>query len=202
MRRNIMFKDKLKMNLQMFAADDGGGSGGKNPEDDPKPPTDDQQSDDSGDKKPDDEPTVTVAEMQRRLVKAEEKAKEEAQKALDEAERLAKMNADEKKEHELEKMREKIAEYERDAKVSANAKIVSSKLSEAELPHDDALIELLTTDNDEQTESALGVLIDYVAKIKKNNTVQSTPNEGGKFNSGSSTSKSLGERAKEKRIIK
>lgn len=197
-----MFKDKLKMNLQMFAADDGGGSGGKNPEDDPKPPTDDQQSDDSGDKKPDDEPTVTVAEMQRRLVKAEEKAKEEAQKALDEAERLAKMNADEKKEHELEKMREKIAEYERDAKVSANAKIVSSKLSEAELPHDDALIELLTTDNDEQTESALGVLIDYVAKIKKNNTVQSTPNEGGKFNSGSSTSKSLGERAKEKRIIK
>lgn len=197
-----MFKDKLKMNLQMFAADDGGGSGGETPEDDPKPPADDQQSDDSGDKKPDDEPTVTVAEMQRRLVKAEEKAKEEAQKALDEAERLAKMNADEKKEHELEKMREKIAEYERDAKVSANAKIVSSKLSEAELPHDDALIELLTTDNDEQTESALGVLIDYVAKIKKNNTVQSTPNEGGKFNSGSSTSKSLGERAKEKRIIK
>lgn len=197
-----MFKDKLKMNLQMFAADDGGGSGGETPKDDPKPSTDDQQGDDSGDKKPDGEPTVTVAEMQRRLAKAEEKAQEEAQKALDEAERLAQMNADEKKKHELDKMREKIAEYERDAKVSANAKIVSSKLSEAELPHDDALIELVTTDDDEQTENALNVLIDYVAKIKKNNTVQSTPNEGGKFSSGNKSNKSIAERAKEKRIIK
>lgn len=192
-----MKKDNLlKMHLQMFAdknpdaenltPDDGG-------DDQEKP---DANTEDAPEKKYTDEDVNALidkkfAKWQKDLEKEKEDAARKAK--LSEKDRLAEEKSD------LEK---KIEEYERKEKLRENAKIASKKLSEASLPHDDDLIDLITNDDESITQEAVNIVLDYVSKIKKQNTIQGTPSDGGTFGSGDNMdNKSKAEMAKKKRII-
>lgn len=118
-----------------------------------------------------------------------------------EAIRKAKLTEDEKIVEEKAELERQIEEYKQKELVSANAKIVSNKLVEAKLPHDDAMIDLITSMDEDATNEALNVLINYVSTIKKNNTITPQPNDGGKFK-GDDDTLSIADKARKNRIIK
>src|SRR5699024_10254886 len=119
-----------------------------------------------------------------------------------ERQKTAKMNAEQKAEHERKKLEDKIADYERKEVLRERATEVSEKLEQAELPHDDKLIQLVTFESEEETENAVEIITNYIAKIKKEEAKQTTPSEGGQFNSKRDKSMSKAELAKKHRIIK
>ena len=192
-----MEDELLKMNLQYFAEDEGGS--------DPSPEDTGSKDDDLEDQNPNDEDTPTAKytddDVNDIVNKKFAKWKKELEEEKKKAEKRAKLSEEERIAEEKKELEEKIAEYERKERVNENAKQISNKLSAANLPHDEELITLITSDDEDASEDALNVIIDYVAKIKKNNTITNEPNEGGKFDS-KGKKQSLAEMAKQKRIIK
>lgn len=192
-----MDDELLKMNLQYFAEDEGGS--------DPNLEDNGSKDDDLEDQNPNDEDTpkakYTDDDVNDIVNKKFAKWKKELEEEKKKAEKRAKLSEEERIVEEKKELEEKIAEYERKERVNENAKQISNKLSAANLPHDEELITLITSDDEDASEDALNVIIDYVAKIKKNNTITNEPNEGGKFDS-KGKKQSLAEIAKEKRIIK
>lgn len=192
-----MEDELLKMNLQYFAEDEGGS--------DPNLEDNGSKDDDLEDQNPNDEDTpkakYTDDDVNDIVNKKFAKWKKELEEEKKKAEKRAKLSEEERIAEEKKELEEKIAEYERKERVNENAKQISNKLSAANLPHDEELITLITNDDEDASEDALNVIIDYVAKIKKNNTITDEPNEGGKFDS-KGKKQSLSEMAKEKRIIK
>lgn len=73
--------------------------------------------------------------------KTKEAWEKEQQEKQAEAEKLAKMNAQEKAEHEKKQLEAKIAELERSQALVSMSKEASKMLSEASLPHDDDLLD-------------------------------------------------------------
>lgn len=104
-----MFLNQLRLNLQFFSQDDTGGS---NPSDDEKGnDTQDGQDDSKGEEKEEkDERTFTQKELDDIVQQRLRRAEKEKQDAIDEAKKLAKMNADEKREYELEKLKQENEE--------------------------------------------------------------------------------------------
>lgn len=198
--------NKLEWLLQDLHEADNGGNGGSDPKpegsegDDPE----DTGKPEGGEDKPDkDKPDkkYTDDEVNDIIDSKFAKWKKELENEKKKATERAKLSEEERIKEEKEDLEKQIEDYKRKELVSENAKVASKKLDEADLPHDDAVIEMLTTDDEDVTTQALNVLIDYVAKVKKNNTVQTPPNEGGKFKGDNASNKSLKERAKENRII-
>lgn len=199
-----MNMNKLEWLLQdLHDADDGANSGGSDPASVDK----DNKGDDPGDtnraERGEDTPNLKYTDddvndiVNKKFAKWKKELEEEKKKA----EKRAKLSEEERVQEEKRELEEKIAEYERKERVNENAKQISNKLSAANLPHDEELITLITSDDEDASKDALNVIIDYVAKIKKNNTITDEPNEGGKFDS-KGKKQSLAEMAKEKRIIK
>ncbi len=83
--------------------------------------------------------------------KTKEAWEKEQQEKQAEAEKLAKMNAQEKAEHEKRQLEAKIAELERSQALVSMSKEASKMLSEASLPHDDDLLGLIVSDDAEAT---------------------------------------------------
>ena len=197
-----MNMNKLEWLLQdLHDADDGANGGGS----DPNPMDDGNEGDDPVDSNPVDndtpKPKYTDDDVNDIVNKKFAKWKKELEEEKIKAEKRAKLSEEERVQEEKRELEEKIAEYERKERVNENAKQISNKLSAANLPHDEELITLITSDDEDASKDALNVIIDYVAKIKKNNTITDEPNEGGKFDS-KGKKQSLAEMAKEKRIIK
>ena len=190
-----MEDELLKMNLQYFAEDEGGS--------DPSPEDTGSKDDDLEDQNPNDEvkPKYTDDDVNDIVNKKFAKWKKELEEEKIKAEKRAKLSEEERVQEEKRELEEKIAEYERKERVNENAKQISNKLSAANLPHDEELITLISSDDEDASKDALNVIIDYVAKIKKNNTITDEPNEGGKFDS-KGKKQTLAEMAKQKRIIK
>ena len=67
---------------------------------------------------------------------------------------------------------------------------------------DEKLIQLVNFESEEETENAIEIITNYIAKIKKEEAKQTTPSEGGQFNSKRDKSMSKAELAKKHRIIK
>lgn len=186
-------RDLFKMNLQMFAAEDGGDGGAANPEGEQKP---------AGEETPPVEKKYSDEDVNKIIDGKFAKWKEEQKKEQKEAERKAKMSAEDKIKEEKSELEKKIEEYERKEKVRDNIKTASTVLSDAELPHDDDLLELLADEDEDTTKSSMEILISYISKVKKNSTAQKTPSEGNKFKASGDDHKKLADRAREKRIIK
>lgn len=193
----------MPMILQFFAEPGDGGSGdGGDQQRQQSTNLEGQQSGegDQGGK------TFTRDEVGKMMAAEINKAKATWEKELEvkqaEADKLAKMNAQEKADHEKKQLQEKIAELERAQTVAAMAKEASSMFSEASLPHDDDLLELIVSDDADATKKAVAVITNYVSQIKKENARQTTPNEGGQFASGGNTQRSLADMAAKKRLVK
>lgn len=119
-----------------------------------------------------------------------------------EVKKLAKLNGEEKLQHQLEQKEAEIAELKRSQALSEMTKEASKMLTEASLPHDEELLALIVSDDAEATKKAVGIVTAYVSKIKKESARQEVPNAGGRFQSGLPTQSSKNEMARAARLIK
>lgn len=127
---------------------------------------------------------------------------QEAEAKQEEAKKYAKMNAEEKLQHELEQKEAEIAELKRGQTLNEMKSEASKMLSGAGLPQDDELLGLIVSEDAEATKKAVAVITNFASQIKKENARQSTPGEGGQFSADKKTKQTVAELAAKNRIIK
>lgn len=118
------------------------------------------------------EKTFTQAELDDIVKKEKAKAKRSAEKEykakMDEAERLRKMNADEKAEYEAKKQAAYIAELEAKINRSGLEKEASKMLSEAGIIAGDEILALVVKDDAERTQEAVNGFAELVNQLADN----------------------------------
>ena len=119
-----------------------------------------------------DEKTFTQAELDAIIQKEKAKAKRSAEKEykakMDEAEKLRKMNADEKAEYEAKKQAEYIAELEAKINRSGLEKEASKMLSEAGIVAGDEILAFVVKDSAESTQEAVNGFTELVNQLADN----------------------------------
>lgn len=115
------------------------------------------------------EKTFTQAELdaiiQKEKAKAKRSAEKEYQAKIDEAERLRKMNADEKAEYEAKKQAAYIAELEAKINRSGLEKEASKMLSESGIAASDEILALVVKDDAERTQEAVNGFAELVNQL-------------------------------------
>ncbi|EOA3444918.1 DUF4355 domain-containing protein [Enterococcus hirae] len=200
----------LKMNLQLFAEGGDGGDGASGGASTNSQQGQQAQGDgqhhvnsegDQGTGK-----TFSRDEVAKMIAAETNKAKAAWEKELEskkeEAKKLAKMNAEEKLQHELKQKEAEIAELKRGQALSEMTKEASKMLTDANLPHDDDLLGLIVSDDADATKQAVAVITNFASLIKKENARQTPPNEGGQFTASKNTKETVAKLAAKNRIIK
>lgn len=187
----------MPMNLQYFAEPEGGQV--TPPAEQPTPPDDKPKGEETGKTFSRDELAKIVAAETK---KARASWEQEAEAKKEEAKKLAKMNAEEKLQHELEQKEAEIAELKRGQTLNEMKSEASKMLSGAGLPQDDELLGLIVSEDAEATKKAVAVITNFASQIKKENARQSTPGEGGQFSADKNTKQTVAELAAKNRIIK
>lgn len=163
-------QDKVKLNLQFFAEgpddktnpdDKQGGNDQNDPKKDDKKDKDDKKND-----------YVTVEELQRRL-KQKDKEKENAVK---EAEKLAKMNKDQKNEYEMEKLRKENEELRQREAMNSMRNEARSMFSEKNITATDDLLDIVVTTETESTQKNIDALTNVINNIVKEQVKESLRN--------------------------
>lgn len=187
----------MPMNLQYFAEPDGGQV--TPPAEQTTPPDDKPKGEETGKTFSRDELAKIVAAETK---KARASWEQEVEAKKEEAKKLAKMNAEEKLQHELEQKEAEIAELKRGQTLNEMKSEASKMLSGAGLPQDDELLGLIVSEDAEATKKAVAVITNFASQIKKENARQSTPGEGGQFSADKNTKQTVAELAAKNRIIK
>lgn len=194
----------MPMNLQFFSEPGDGGSGdegqqGNLPAGSQETPTEVKEENNTG-------KTFSRDEVAKMIAAETNKAKAAWEKELaakkEEAKKLAKMNAEEKLQHELEQKEAEIAELKRNQTLSEMKSEASKMLSSASLPQDDELLGLIVSEDAEATKKAVSIITKFASQIKKENARQSTPGEGGQFTADKETKQTVANLAAKNRIIK
>lgn len=187
----------MPMKLQFFAEQDGGSQETTSTET-TETTTDETKKEETGKTFSRDELAKIVAAETK---KARASWEQEAEAKKEEAKKLAKMNAEEKLQHELEQKEAEIAELKRGQTLNEMKSEASKMLSTASLPHDDELLGLIVSEDAEATKKAVAVITNFASLIKKENARQTTPGEGGQFTADKETKQTVAELAKKNRII-
>jgi len=188
----------MPMNLQYFAEQDGGSQETTSTET-TETATDETKKEETGKTfSRDDVAKMIAAETK----KARASWEQEAEAKKEEAKKLAKMNAEEKLQHELEQKEAEIAELKRGQTLNEMKSEASKMLSGAGLPQDDELLGLIVSDDAEATKKAVAVITNFASLIKKENARQTTPGEGGQFTADKETKQTVANLAAKNRIIK
>ncbi len=194
----------MPMNLQFFSepGDDGSGDEGQKgnlPAGSQETPPTAKEENNTG-------KTFSRDEVAKMIAAETNKAKAAWEKELEakkeEAKKLAKMNAEEKLQHELEQKEAEIAELKRNQTLSEMKSEASKMLSSASLPQDDELLGLIVSEDAEATKKAVSIITKFASQIKKENARQSTPGEGGQFTADKETKQTVANLAAKNRIIK
>lgn len=188
----------MPMKLQFFAEQDGGSKETTSAET-TETTTDETKKEETGKTFSRDELAKIVAAETK---KARASWEQEAEAKKEEAKKLAKMNAEEKLQHELEQKEAEIAELKRGQTLNEMKSEASKMLSDAGLPQDDELLGLIVSEDAEATKKAVAVITNFASQIKKENARQSTPGEGGQFSADKNTKQTVAELAAKNRIIK
>ncbi|WP_279282202.1 DUF4355 domain-containing protein [Enterococcus gallinarum] len=188
----------MPMQLQFFSENPDGGNDTP-PAEQTTPPEDKPKGEETGKTFSRDELAKIVAAETK---KARASWEQEAEAKKEEAKKLAKMNAEEKLQHELEQKEAEIAELKRGQTLNEMKSEASKMLSGAGLPQDDELLGLIVSDDAEATKKAVAVITNFASQIKKENARQSTPGEGGQFSADKNTKQTVAELAAKNRIIK
>lgn len=188
----------MPMKLQFFAEQDGGSQETTSTET-TETTTDETKKEETGKTFSRDELAKIVAAETK---KARANWEQEAEAKKEEAKKLAKMNAEEKLQHELEQKEAEIAELKRGQTLNEMKSEASKMLSGAGLPQDDELLGLIVSEDAEATKKAVAVITNFASQIKKENARQSTPGEGGQFSADKKTKQTVAELAAKNRIIK
>lgn len=188
----------MPMQLQFFSENPDGGNDTP-PAEQNTPPEDRSKGEETGKTFSRDELAKIVAAETK---KARASWEQEAEAKKEEAKKLAKMNAEEKLQHELEQKEAEIAELKRGQTLNEMKSEASKMLSGAGLPQDDELLGLIVSEDAEATKKAVAVITNFASQIKKENARQSTPGEGGQFSADKNTKQTVAELAAKNRIIK
>lgn len=188
----------MPMQLQFFSENPDGGNDTP-PAEQTTPPEDKPKGEETGKTFSRDELAKIVAAETK---KARASWEQEAEAKKEEAKKLAKMNAEEKLQHELEQKEAEIAELKRGQTLNEMKSEASKMLSGAGLPQDDELLGLIVSEDAEATKKAVAVITNFASQIKKENARQSTPGEGGQFSADKKTKQTVAELAAKNRIIK
>lgn len=151
---------KLRLNLQHFAEQ------GDNPQGEPDT---DNQTDENLEGKDDQqgEKTFTQEEVDQILKERLAREKKNKEDAVKEAEKLAKMNKDQKAEYEREQMQKELDAYK--AKEARNEMKQTAKdmLKEKDIGADDDLLEIVTADTADQTSENVKAFTDVLNRMVK-----------------------------------
>lgn len=188
----------MPMKLQFFAEQDGGSQETTSTET-TEATTNETKKEETGKTFSRDELAKIVAAETK---KARASWEQEAEAKKEEAKKLAKMNAEEKLQHELEQKEAEIAELKRGQTLNEMKSEASKMLSGAGLPQDDELLGLIVSEDAEATKKAVAVITNFASQIKKENARQSTPGEGGQFTADKETKQTVANLAAKNRIIK
>ena len=151
----------LKLNLQFFGeADDAGGSNPDNEEE-----TKTEEPAETEEEKEQEEKTFTQDQVDQivkdRIARAE-KAKEEAVK---EAEKLAKMSAEQKREYELDKLKRENEELKAAQNRFELGKTATSILAESGIVADDEILDFVVREDAEETNNAVKAFITLIDRV-------------------------------------
>lgn len=138
----------------------------------------------NGGKQPENVAKYTDADVDRIINKKFAEWEKKQQKAVDEATKLAGMNAQQKAEHERDKLQKELDDYKRRDSLAEMTKTARKMLSDEGINADDELLAIMVTTDAEQTKSA----IDSFSKMFKS-AVEAAVNERIK---GSTPKKSTG----------
>lgn len=175
-------------NLQFFSADPGAGGAGAGQ--DTPPPEGDELPPEG--KKPDETPpeppkTFTQEELDDIVAKRVARAEKDKQKAIDEAEKLAKMNADEKQQYEFEKLQKENEQLKLDKNRYSLGKEASKMFSESEVMSKavfdpsvdfDAVLDFVVKEDAESTKDAVqnfSALVQLIADASVKAKLKGTP---------------------------
>lgn len=166
----------LKLDLQFFAQGDNpgddkpghdvhdGDNGGVNPGAEPEPYA--GEDDDKTNKKPNKKEKLFTQEEVNRIVKERlARALKDKEEAIKEAEKLAKMNAEQKREYELEKLRRENEQLKKAQLRYELGREATKMLGEAGIMADDDVLSFVVRDNAEQTQEAVETFISIVDKL-------------------------------------
>lgn len=164
----MKYKQFLPLNLQHFAEGQEGGEGGAGtgqatpPEFDAESLTDEQVAaikEKFGLKDDNDVDSIVKSKRSR--------WQKEAEAEKQEAEKLAKMNKDEKEEHERKKLEDRIAEYERKENLREMSKVAGTMLKEQEIRTTEAVLNILVSEDADKTKAAVKEFADYIKEERK-----------------------------------
>src|SRR5699024_5218172 len=105
------------------------------------------------------EKTYTESELKKIIQDRVAREKKATEKAVAEAEKLAKMNADEKRKHERQKLEEELAEYKRKDQYYSLSKEESKMLSEHNIHADDELLSFVIKEDADDTQTAVNSFV-------------------------------------------
>lgn len=157
--------EMLRMNLQFFSSpDDGGGNNPSDNQDDPKDdnPVEDNPTDDK-DKKP--EKTFTQEEVNKLVQERVKRLERDKEAAVKEAEKLAKMSADQKKEYEFEKQQRENEELKARINRYELGKEATSILAESGIIADDEILDFVVKEDAEKTNEAVKAFTNLVDRV-------------------------------------
>lgn len=150
-----------KFRLQLFAEDGASGSSGSDTagNDNNAATGQDKDAKDAKDTKNDkggaDEKKYSDADLDKIIGKKFAEWKSKEQKAVDEASKLAKMDAQQKAEYERDKLQKELDEYKRRDTLSEMSKTARKMLTDAGVSIPDELLSMLVTTDAEKTKSAV-----------------------------------------------
>lgn len=152
--------EKLRLRLQHFA---------ENPEGDNENPEGNNENPEGDNENPegDNEKTFTQADVDQIIkdrVAREKKSKEDAVK---EAEKLAKMNKDQKAEYEREQMQKELDSYKAKEARNEMKKHAGDVFKQNEITPNDELLELVTADTADQTQANVQAFNDVLNNMVK-----------------------------------
>lgn len=157
----------LPLNLQFFAEDDAAES---IPSNDKKDDVQDGQDDSKGKgkddtPKDDDKPKFTQTQVNKMIQDRVNRLERDKQKAIDEAEKLAKMNADEKREYELEKLQRENEELKAAQSRFELGKEATKMLATTGITATDEILDFVVREDAETTSEAVKSFADLVDKV-------------------------------------
>ena len=114
------------------------------------------------------EEMIPKSQMEKIIQDRVARANKQAEKQVEEAKRLAKMNEAEKEKYRLEQLEQELEEYKRKDAYYGLSKEASKMLSEHNIQADDDLLQFVVKDDAEGTQSAVNAFVSLVnAKVEE-----------------------------------
>lgn len=145
---------KKIFDIQLFADDPTSASNASASDTDTKP-TGNNNTDKEPGKETKAEPKYSDADLDKIINRKFAEWEQKKQKAVDEAKKLAEMNAQQKAEYERDQMRKELDEYKRKDSISEMSKTARKMLSDSGIAVSDELLSMLVTTDAAKTKAAV-----------------------------------------------